>query len=322
MAGADEISHSDVLRNIDQYYCLSAVPYAPRQYWGVPAQSSHRYDASLVSALIVAMTFIPVLGYYIQRRPAKREPTLEEKRQRGFYGFYNRLVGWAIQHRWSVLGASSLFLLLGGFTGYQLKSQFFPEDVQYWFYLDIWLPNDVPLSTTNDAALRAEEAVREVIEGAPGNGKNKATSEHLLTSPTSFIGGGGPRFWFSVTPEATQTNYAQVIVQVRDKEAAPDLSGPIQDAVNKQVPGAWTTVRQLQTNPVENPVEILISGQTDTDPKTERADIRAVRDIASQVMDIVGRSSGITVLRDDWGPDSPQMKNEIDSDRANLVGIT
>src|SRR5436309_3213495 len=44
MAGADEISHSDVLRNIDQYYCLSAVPYAPRQYWGVPAQSSHRYD--------------------------------------------------------------------------------------------------------------------------------------------------------------------------------------------------------------------------------------------------------------------------------------
>ena len=111
-------------------------------------------------------------------------------------------------------------------------------------------------------------------------------------------------------------------MQVRDKEAAPELSGPIQDAVNKQVPGAWTTVRQLQTNPVENPVEILISGQTDTDPKTERADIRAVRDIASQVMDIVGRSSGITVLRDDWGPDSPQMKIEVDPDRANLVGIT
>src|SRR5436309_1755318 len=91
--------------------------------------------ASLVSALIVAMTFIPVLGYYIQRRPAKREPTLEEKRQRGFYGFYNRLVGWAIQHRWSVLGSSSLFLLLGGFTGYQLKSQFFPEDVHIGFTL-------------------------------------------------------------------------------------------------------------------------------------------------------------------------------------------
>ena len=94
-------------------------------------------------------------------------------------------------------------------------------------------------------------------------------TEHLLTSITSFIGGGGPRFWFSISPEATQTNYAQVIVQVRDKEATPKLIGLLQDELNKQVPGAWITVRQLQTNPVETPVEVLISGQADTDPRTE-----------------------------------------------------
>src|SRR5262249_20516710 len=144
--------------------------------------------ASLLCALIVAMTFIPLLGYYIQRPPARREPTLEEKRQRGFYGFYNRLVGSAIRHRWSVLIVSSLFLLLGGFIGSRLKTQFFPDDVQYWFYLDIWLPNDVPLSATNDAALRAEETVRRVIEGVSGTGKPTAEKD-LLTSLTSFIGG-------------------------------------------------------------------------------------------------------------------------------------
>ncbi len=49
--------------------------------------------AALLCALVVAMTFIPLLGYYIQRPPARKEPTLEEKRQRGFYGFYSRLVG-------------------------------------------------------------------------------------------------------------------------------------------------------------------------------------------------------------------------------------
>jgi multidrug efflux pump subunit AcrB len=47
---------------------------------------------SLLSALFVAMTFVPLLGYYIQRAPAKPEPTIEERRQRGFYGFYNCLV--------------------------------------------------------------------------------------------------------------------------------------------------------------------------------------------------------------------------------------
>src|SRR3989475_2288379 len=277
---------------------------------------------ALLCALVVAMTFVPLLGYYIQRSPARKEPTLEEKRQRGFNGFYNRLVGRAIQLRWSVLLGSFVFLLIGGFAASHLKSQFFPEDVQYWFYLDIWLPNDVPLSATNDTALRAEQVVRKVIEGAHEGGTKEKGSEHLLTSVTSFIGGGGPRFWFSIAPEATQTNYAQVIVQVRDKEATPKLIGPLQDELNKQVPGAWITVRQLQTNPVETPVEVLITGQADTDPRTESDDIRALRAIASQAMDIVRQSPGIAVLRDDWSPDSPQMKIEIDPDRANLVGIT
>src|SRR5271157_5523471 len=119
--------------------------------------------ASLLCALIVAMTFVPFLGYYILRAPAKREPTIEERRQRGFYGFYNRLVGKAIKHRWAVLAGSLIFLIPGGYFGSGLKTQFFPEDVQYWFYLDIWLPNDTPLSVTNDAAMQAERVVRQVI---------------------------------------------------------------------------------------------------------------------------------------------------------------
>src|SRR5262249_33724210 len=134
--------------------------------------------------------------------------------------------------------------------------------------------------------------------------------------------GGGPRFWFSVTPEGIQTNYAQVIIQVQDKEVTPELIGPIQSELDQRVPGAWITVRQLQTNPVETPIEILISGQADTDPRTEHEDIRAVRNIAAQVMHIFGESRGVTVLRDDWAPDSAQAKIEIDPDRANLVGIT
>jgi len=278
--------------------------------------------AALLCALVVAMTFVPLLGYYIQRPPKKKELTVEEKRQRGFYGFYNRLVGRAIQHRWLVLAGSFLFLLVGGLVASHLKQQFFPEDVQYWFYLDIWLPNDVPLTATSDAAVTAEQVVRQIVEGSAKTVSREESGKHLLTSMTSFIGGGGPRFWFSISPEAPQTNYAQVIVQVNEKEATPKLIGPLQAALNKQVPGAWITVRQLQTNPVETPVEILISGQADTDPRTETQDIQTLRTLASRVMNVVRQSFGVAVLRDDWAPDSPQVKIEIDPDRANVVGIT
>jgi multidrug efflux pump subunit AcrB len=277
--------------------------------------------ASLLCALFVAMTFVPFLGYYILRAPAKREPTIEERRQQGFYGFYNKLVGRAIKHRWAVLGGSLVFLIIGGLFGSRLKTQFFPEDVQYWFYLDIWLPNETPLNTTNDAAVQAERVVRQVIENSTG-ATTKENRGHLLKSLTTFAGGGGPRFWFSVSPEMPQTNYAQMIVEIADKEASPKLARPIQDALAKEVPGAWITVRQLQTNPVENPVELLISGQADVDARNEASDIRTLRQVARQAEDIVSQSPGISVLRDDWFPDDVQQRIQIDPDRANLVGIT
>src|SRR5579859_1380101 len=278
--------------------------------------------ASLLCALFVAMTFVPFLGYYILRAPAKREPTIEERRKQGFYGFYNKLVGGAIKHRWAVLGGSLVFLLIGGFFGSRLKTQFFPEDVQYWFYLDIWLPNETPLGVTNDTAVQAERVVRQVIENSP-DATTKENRGHLLKSLTTFAGGGGgPRFWFSVSPEMPQTNYAQMIVEVTDKEASPRLARPIQDALAKEVPGAWITVRQLQTNPVENPVELLISGQADVDAKNEVSDIRTLRQIARQAEDIVSQTPGISVLRDDWLPVDVQQRIQIDSDRANVAGIT
>jgi len=277
--------------------------------------------AALLCALVVAMTFIPFLGYYIQRPSKKKELSIEEKRERGFYGFYNKLVGRAIAHRWIVLLGSFVFLLVGVFFASHLKQQFFPEDVQYWFYLDVWLPNDVPLTATNDAAEKAETVIRQVLSDTESRAhENK--SQHDLTSITSFIGGGGPRFWFSISPEAPQTNYAQVIVQVSDKELTPKIIGPLQAALSREVPGAWITVRQLQTNPVETPVEILISGQADTDVKDEPADIQTLRGIALQATNVLQQSPGIAVMRDDWSPDSPQVKIQIDPDRANVVGIT
>ena len=183
------------------------------------------------------------------------------------------------------------------------------------------MPNNTPLSATNDAAMQAERVVRQVIENSP-DVTDKEHRGHLLKSLTTFTGGGGPRFWFSVSPEMPQTNYAQMIVEVTDKEASPKLARPIQDALDKEIPGAWVTVRQLQTNPVENPVELLISGQADVDARNETSDIHTLRQIARQTEDIVRQSPGIAVLRNDWFPDDVEQKIQIDPDRANAAGIT
>ena len=82
--------------------------------WPFKGSWGSRFAVGSLLVLLLPVAFIPLLGYYIQRPPARKEPTIEEKRERGFYGFYNRLVGRAIQHRWAVLLLSCVFLLLGG----------------------------------------------------------------------------------------------------------------------------------------------------------------------------------------------------------------
>jgi multidrug efflux pump subunit AcrB len=282
--------------------------------------------AALVASRLVSMTFIPLLSYYLLRPGKKPEPTIAQRRERGFYGFYYRLAGLAIRFRWAVLAVSLVFLAAGAMVSTRLKSQFFPDDVQYWSYVDVWLPNNAPLPLTNETAQHAEQIVRRVTaeyeRQHPGKTEKNAESEPLLKSVTTFVGGGGPRFWFSVSPEQQQPNYAQVLIQLSDKEATPRLAKPLQAALSQEIPGAFLIVHQLQINPVEFPVEVRISGVSDIDPKEEPADNRTLRDLAGQVQDILRSIRGVQVAQNDWFAESPEVQLKVDADRANLAGVT
>jgi multidrug efflux pump subunit AcrB len=267
---------------------------------------------SLVAALIVAMVFIPFLGYFLLK--PELQPSMEERRKKGFPAFYYRVGSWAINHRWKVL-LGSLVLLAGGFLiGSRLKTDFFPKDLSYISYLDVWLPEDAPLSATNEAARKSEEVVSEVTEeyGKEHSEKDGKPRE-VLKSLTTFVGGGGPRFWFSVSPELQQLNYAQVIIEVNDKHDTNHLIGPMQRALDERVPGARVDVRQLDTGkPITMPVEIRISG----------SDMTALRQEAEKVKNILRATPYAQRVRDDWGENIFSVKLQTDSDRADASGIT
>ena len=174
---------------------------------------------SLIASRLVSMTFIPLIGYYLLRPSSKPERSMEYRRNHGFTGVYHRVGAWAILHRWAAFSGSLLLLVLGGILMTQLKTQFFPDDLQYLSYLDVWLPTDAPLEVTNNAAGEAENVIRAVAdEYGRAHPAKDGKPERVLKSITSFVGGGGPRFWFSVSPEIQQLNYTQLIVEVVDKE--------------------------------------------------------------------------------------------------------
>lgn len=262
---------------------------------------------SLVASRLVSMTFIPLLGYYLLR--PKAEASLEERRKKGFAAFYYRVGNAAINHRWKVLAGSLVFLAIGGFFASQLKQSFFPKDLSYLSYVDVWLPEDAPLTATNEAARRAEEVIRDVVQEYGKEHKN----QDVLQSLTTFIGGGGPRFWFSVAPEQQQLNYAQIIIQVKDKHDTGHLIEPLQEALSARVAGARIDVRQLESGKaIGLPVQIRISGD----------DAAVLRSQAERVKEIFRSIPTTTRVRDDWGDESFTVKLRTDPDRANLAGVS
>jgi multidrug efflux pump subunit AcrB len=278
---------------------------------------------ALVSSRIVSMTFVPLFGYYLLRPHKKHEPTIEELRKQGFTGLYYRIGTWVLKHRWKSCAASIVFLGLGIVIMSRLHTSFFPNDVQYWSYLDVWLPNDAPLSTTNEAAIKAEGIIRRVTEEyGKQHPDRKGKPRKILQSITTFVGGGGPRFWFSVTPQPQQLNYAQVIIQVTDKDDTPRLAGPLQLALLTEIPGTHVEVQQLQINPVSNPIEIEISGRADISSLQQAEDIRTLRVLSGQVKDIFRSIPKALIVFDDWDEESFVTKLEVDPDRANLAGIS
>lgn len=267
---------------------------------------------SLVASRLVSMTFIPLLSYYLLK--PKHEKPIEERRQKGFAAQYYRIGTWAIDHRWRVMAGAVIFLILGGVLLTRLKTQFFPKDLSYLSYVDVWLPEDAPLAATNEAAAQAEEVIREV---AAEYGKHHADDDgqprEVLKSLTTFVGGGGPRFWFSVSPELQQLNYAQIIIQLKDKHDTAHLVEPLQAALSARVPGARIDVRQLESGKaVGLPVAIRLSG----------ADTHTLRDYAKRVKDVLEQTSVADRVRDDWGEESFAVRLKTDADRANSAGIT
>ena len=263
---------------------------------------------SLVASRLVSMTFIPLLGYYLLRASGKTEPTREELRTRGFFGWYYRFGSWAIEHRWRVLAFSMVFVVGGALLATRLKTSFFPKDYSYLSYVDVWLPEDAPLAATNRAALKSEEVIRRVAEEYGREHGKKDVLERL----TTYVGGGGPRFWFSVSPELQQLNYAQIMVQVKDKHDTGELVPRFQKALAAEVPGARIDARQLEMAAVGIPVAIRISG----------TDLAVLRQEAEKLKAIFRSIPTAQRIRDDWGDESVVLRLDIDSDRANFAGIT
>ncbi len=256
---------------------------------------------ALVASRVVSMTFIPLLGSYILR--SRAEPSIAERRTRGFAAEYYRVGQWAIRHRWAVLAVAAVVLAAGGKLGASLKKQFMPKDLSQLAFIDVFLPEDASFSSTSEIVTQVEKVVQEVA----------AAKKMPIEALSSFVGGGAPRFWYSLSPESPHMNYAQVVLLFRDKHQTHRLLPYIQSRVSKEIASARIDVRQLENgDSVGLPVAIRISGE----------DSGTLRATSERVQQVLREIPLVTRVRDNWGEDRFNVELKVNEDRANLAGLT
>jgi multidrug efflux pump subunit AcrB len=269
---------------------------------------------SLIASRIVSMTFIPQLGMILLRPGRNVGKSMAEIRSRGFAGFYYRLGTRLIDHRWKVLAASLVLVAMAFVLKSKLKDQFFPYDLSHLSYVDVWLPEDTPVQTTDHAARQVEEIVKQTAEefGVSHPEKNNEPRD-ILELITVFVGAGGPRFWFSVTPELNQPNYAQVLIEVQNVHDTEPLLRLLQQRLYQALPGIRANARRLESGPpVGIPVQIRLSGDN----------IPTLRAHAEKLKEILRAQPGTERIQDNWGAEIFRTRLSIDPDKAALAGIT
>jgi multidrug efflux pump subunit AcrB len=180
----------------------------------------------------------------------------------------------------------------------QLGLQFFPAAERNQFTVDVWLPEGRDILATERTAARVER----IIARQPD-----------VTSFVTYVGQGGPRFYYNVAPEPPTPNYAQIVVNTRSIEDTRRLVAAVQQEADQTISEARVTARTLEQGPpVGAPIAIRVSGN----------DLAHLRGAAARIKAILNTTPGAISVHDDYGELPLALKVDVDADRAALAGLT
>lgn len=179
----------------------------------------------------------------------------------------------------------------------RLGVQFFPSAVRNQFTIDVSLPIGRDITATLETAKRVEAIVR---------------SQRGVESVATYVGQGGPRFYYNISPEPPAPNYAQIVVNIKSADDTHRLIAAIQNEADSTISNARVTVRSLEQGPpIGAPVAIRLSGD-------KISDLRAV---GERVSSILNGCAGARSVYQDYDEPPLMLQVKVDKDQARLAGI-
>jgi multidrug efflux pump len=257
--------------------------------------------AALVLSWLVSVYFVPYLGTLLLKAkpvPVAADGQPHEHFDTPFYRRFRRTVDWCVRHRWTTIGATLLTFALGMVGMGTVQQQFFPDSSRPEILVDIWSPEGTSF-TANEAAARRLEA--------------RLIKEPGVTTVSTWVGSGVPRFYLPLDQYFPQTNLSQLIVVPKDLATRETLRVKLPAMLAAEFPEVRARVKLLPNGPpVPFPVMFRVVGP---DPVVLRAR-------ADEVKAVMRKSANTRGVNDNWNESVKVLRLEVDQDKARALGVS
>lgn len=264
---------------------------------------------ALVLSWIVSVYFVPYLGTLLLKvkphaaateSPGQSTPdaTPHELFDSPFYNAFRKTVNWCVQHRWMTIGATVLIFALGIFGMGKVQQQFFPDSSRPEILVDIWFPEGTSFAANEEVAKRVEKRIMQ---------------EAGVSTVSTWIGSGVPRFYLPLDQVFPQTNVSQLIVLPTDLKVRETLRIRLPQLLAREFPEVRGRVKLLPNGPpVPYPVQFRVIGP----------DPALLRGHADEVKAVLRDNANMRGVNDNWNESVKVIRLEIDQAKARALGVT
>ncbi|HEY8357045.1 MAG TPA: efflux RND transporter permease subunit, partial [Ramlibacter sp.] len=252
---------------------------------------------ALVLSWLVSVYFVPYLGtLLLKAKPV--QPEHQEHFDTPFYRGFRRTVNWCVEHRWLTIAATVLMFALGIAGMGKVQQQFFPDSSRPEIMVDLWFPEGTSFAANEEVARRVEQRLMR----EPG-----------VTTVTTWLGSGVPRFYLPLDQVFPQSNVSQLIVQPTDLTVRESLRVKLPALLAQEFPEIRGRVKLLPNGPpVPYPVQFRVVG-----PEPQALRLRA-----DEVKAVMRASPNTRGTNDNWNEAVKVLRLEVDQAKARALGVT
>ncbi|KHT62213.1 multidrug transporter AcrB [Photobacterium gaetbulicola] len=249
---------------------------------------------SMFLSWVFAVTVTPMLCYdFLKVKAVKGQANVSP-----LMAIYKAVLVWVLQHRLATVLMLVALLAMAVYSLRYVPPGFMPESQRPQFVVDVYLPQGSDIHRTEKLVAKIESDVK---------------AKEGVTNITSFIGGGGLRFMLTYAPEARNSSYGQLLIDIDDYKKIAPLLVELQDELSAKYPDASIKVWKFMLGR---------GGGKKIEAGFKGPDSHVLRQLAEQAKDIMYADTNLIAIQDDWRHQVPVLSPVYSPEKAQRFGLT